>query len=170
MTISPGLGSITQTWLQLRLWLRCPWYSRLRLITVHYARLRLATLPTELSNSTPTTIHPLLRLPTGALRLTTLSYAIRFLNRIKLPSEVVCDRKSSCEERSWRLTTVCRECRKSASWPTFVGRVASLRRAFINRLRLQGCLKRRLQLWLWLQSSDYDYSYYGNDCRLFMPI
>ena len=33
--------------------------------------LRLATLPTELSNSTSTTIHPPLRLPTGALRLTT---------------------------------------------------------------------------------------------------
>ena len=35
--------------------------------------------------------------------------------------------RASCS--ALRLTTVCRECRKSASWPTFVGRVASLRRA-----------------------------------------
>ena len=42
----------------------------------------------------------------------------------------------SCQERSesLRLTTVCRACRNSASWPTVVGRVVSLRPALDNKL------------------------------------
>ena len=41
-----------------------------------------------------------------------------------------------CQERSesLRLTTVCRACRNSASWPTVVGRVVSLRPALDNKL------------------------------------
>ena len=46
------------------------------------------------------TTHTYDRASCSALRLATPSYAIRFFNRIRLPSEVVCDRKLSCEERS----------------------------------------------------------------------
>ena len=77
------------------------------------------------------TAHTNDRASCSALRLATRSYAIRFSNWIRRLSAVRQRRMRHKIElsRALRLTTICRECRKSASWPTFVDRVASLRRA-----------------------------------------
>ena len=67
---------------------------------VIYSNVDQCPLPVIVSgvSAIPLTLYD--RAPCSALRLATQSYAIRFSNRIRLPSEVVCDRKSTCEERS----------------------------------------------------------------------